>query len=356
MVSYFILVAVNANPISDELKAKILVQRALVTASRKVNKNFIKRRQHLYKTYVKPDFSINHTDKRQDVYTLDVSPQYQTVLHDMYTESLPTRRSKQNSVQTIDQRDHNEILPMTPIPMHAMHEAPSHIQHAMHVDPCTKPCIVEHVVSKEELLQEAASLKESSKLLDQKAKALENVAKIEFGKSQQNLKNDNKVDHIKSGKNGKGPERGGSSSELPFKKPQGYSLPMGLTSDSQDDMGVEPQQMGTGYPVSNIPVRPLPPVMGPNPYEILTTSSLGNNAGAVPDGASTPGAKSAPDLKFVVSIKGLKKKKPAKGKKRDIKNNSKRHRHTRLGSKPRKRKRGKRNHKSKKKKSSKKSK
>ena len=92
------------------------------------------------------------------------------------------------------------------------------------------------------------------------------------------------------------------------------------------------QKVSTGYPVYNLPkvqhveshptltdfVRPLPPSVGPNPYEVLTSAFLGrdypgvsqDNGGGVNGGVADMGGKTVKPIKVVISLKdGINKKK-----------------------------------------------
>ena len=83
---------------------------------------------------------------------------------------------------------------------------------------------------------------------------------------------------LKSGKNGQGPERGGSAASP--------TVPAILTDNHESPVTFK---VNTGYPVYHLPStseetavtefeKPLPPVDGVNPYEVLTSSSLNGSA------------------------------------------------------------------------------
>ena len=83
---------------------------------------------------------------------------------------------------------------------------------------------------------------------------------------------------LKSGKDGQGPERGGSAASP--------TVPAILTDIQKSPVTFK---VNTGYPVYHLPStseetavtefeKPLPPVDGVNPYEVLTSSSLNGSA------------------------------------------------------------------------------
>lgn len=339
----------ESNTKLDEWGANFLVHKALIRATRKVNKHFIKRKQQLYETYVKPDLSSNGNNNRQDPDIGDISRRVQLGIRDpAVTEAaVPTERSVHDSLGYVPHHHGDDSLHV-PLSDHIYDEV-----HEKHVQE-----------EKEHLLQHAAHLKESSEQLEQKAMALdthqhhvsgENMHHVDnFHLQQQDIVDPNKIEHIKSGENGQGPERGGSFKELPFKHAPGYVFPMGITSNNPMEQPAI-HYVNTGYPEFNLPteapcvepnehtelVPPPPPVGGPNPYEVLTSSTLGGgpppvanaNAGAGPvlSGAvpeAGPDQKPGSTMKVVLSIK---KPPPCGGQKREIKNKSekttKRHYH-----------------------------
>ena len=188
------------------------------------------------------------------------------------------------------------------------------------------------------LLASANSLKMKSVQLQSQASEMEKEAEMLHSKAggpvthimetpvtEAHISKDEKEKHEKCCKDGEGPERGGSAARPIV---NGQTLPGGVEKAPPPPALGPPtyevespvKQINIGYPMFNLPARtgdvtipdyqkPLPPLIGNNPYEVLTSSSLNGTAYKV----KPFGEYLHPSFtqKYVISLSGVNKVKNA---------------------------------------------
>ncbi|XP_057297542.1 uncharacterized protein LOC130628589 [Hydractinia symbiolongicarpus] len=304
----------------DEQAAEELVKRTFITTARKVDNGFYyrQRKRHLANSvYKKDDFPHGY---------------HFTIPNDFIVGDY----KEDNEPDPAMQRPSNPLL-SNPHPV---------VENAQNME-----------TQVSNLIASAGSLKMQSVQLESKAKELEKQAEILHAqaggphinfmetpvKAPEDTSQD--VDRSKSGEGGKGPERGGyASSSRPLIN--GQTLPGGAEKAPATPTLGPPtfekesptQDINTGYPMYQLPARsgeytipvyhkPLPPLIGPNPYEVLTSSSLNGTAYKIPSlvpaleeptSSGIPLFKPEPESaglplfkpaqKYIISLKGLKPK------------------------------------------------
>jgi len=325
----------------------------------KVNTHMIKRRQVLYKKYVEKNSTsdlkrLPNRELHKDERNLDSNREKlfsQTVSTSKRKTLSPNHDvvgiSNESTTRSLASRDYIQNIYTDDPYFHAFARATSSMftTDPLHdsiglslarVDGCIRPpCHLTltpsnaHSAEKEEehLISQANALKQNSQLMAMQASLLEHQA--------MSLKHTDHHAHLEHDVNlGNAVHVTANHEETKDKdshKETSKHNPESLVSLQPLGLGeVTIQKVSTGYPVYNLPtiqvtgspltdfVRPLPPASGPNPYEVLTSASLGrdypgvsqDNGGGVNTGAAAMGVATIKPIKVVVSLKdGYVKKK-----------------------------------------------